>query len=135
MKRTMLLTVIGAAIVLAGCGANDDPADSAVQTAPTAASATATVLTEMVEMVAIDVKGFVYAPETIEVPVGTTITWLNADQILHTVTSGTPENPDGMIDGQMPDAGTETSHKFDTPGTVTYFCSRHQFMRGEVVVR
>ena len=134
MKRTMLVTILGRHIVLAGCGADDDPVDtSGVPTAPTAASATAT--TPELVAVAIDVKGFVYAPKTIEVPAGTTITWLNADQILHTVTSGTPENPDGMIDGQMPDAGTETSYTFDTPGTVTYFCSRHPFMRGEVIVR
>ncbi len=134
MKRILILSLLAATAMLAGCG-NDNNADT---TAPTAAStavmASATTTTPTVGNT-IKVHGFTFAPRTIEVPVGTTITWANSDQVLHTVTSGTPDNPDGQIDGQMPEAGTSTSVTFDTAGTVPYFCSRHPFMLGEVVVR
>lgn len=125
MKRTVLLfpLTIVLTLFLAGCGADDDSTSSATATAVPAA------------MVTIDVRGFTYTPAAIEITAGTTITWTNADQILHTVTSGTSDNPDGLIDGQMTVAGETTSYTFDTPGTVTYFCSRHPFMQGEVVVR
>lgn len=71
----------------------------------------------------------------LEVAVGTTVTWTNTDQILHTVTTGTPDAPDGRIDGQMPEAGSTFSFTFTEPGTYAYFCSRHTFMTGTIVVR
>ena len=133
MRRTTLLSALAAAWILAGCGADDvapaptpPPATTGMASASPAVSA---------ETVTVDVRGFTYKPQVIEVEAGTTITWINADQILHTVTSGTSDNPDGLIDGQMTEAGASISHTFDTPGTVTYFCSRHQFMQGEVIVR
>ena len=126
----MLLSLLAAAGILAGCGAdNDAPAP----TAPTAMESASPAMPA--ETVKVDVRGFTYAPRLIEVSVGTTVTWTNADEILHTVTSGTSGNPDGRIDGQMTEAGAATSYTFETPGTVHYFCSRHPFMRGEVIVR
>ena len=38
---------------------------------------------------------------TIEVEPGTTITWLNEDNIDHTVTSGTPNEPTGVFDAEL----------------------------------
>lgn len=137
MKRTLILSLLAATALLAGCGnaANDtDATTTPANASPAEVMATASP-TAPSEAIIVDVRGFTYAPKVIEVPVGTTITWTNADQILHTVTSGTPDSPDGTIDGQMPEAGTTTSFTFDTPGTVTYFCSRHLFMLGEVIVR
>lgn len=126
----MLLSLLAAAGILAGCGAdNDAPAPTTPTTMESASPAMPA------ETVMVEVRGFTYAPRLIEVPVGTTVTWTNADEILHTVTSGTPGNPDGLIDGQMTEEGTATSYTVETPGTVRYFCSRHPFMRGEVIVR
>jgi len=133
MTRLIVLSLLTITIMLAGCGSDDDAVDPAT---PTATEETASPAANAPgENVSIDVRGFGYTPETLEVAVGTTITWTNADQILHTVTSGSPDSPDGMIDGQMPEAGATASHTFDTAGTVAYFCSRHEFMRGEIIVR
>jgi plastocyanin len=82
----------------------------------------------------VEVSGFVFRPDALEVEVGSTVVWRNRDRILHTVTSGTPDDPDGVFDETMNGAGDEAKVTFDTPGTYRYFCSRHPFMQGEVRV-
>ena len=133
MRRITVLSVLAVAFVLAGCGADDDAPAPTPPPATTEMDSVSPAISA--ETVTVDVRGFTYAPQTIEVAAGTTITWTNADQILHTITSGASDDPDGLIDGQMTEAGASTSFTFDTPGTVTYFCSRHPFMQGEVIVR
>ena len=59
----------------------------------------------------------------------------NADDITHTVTSGTPENRDGQFNTPLPGKGTTFSFTFSRAGTYTYFCDRHQSMRGEIRVK
>lgn len=81
------------------------------------------------------VQGFLFQPDVIEVPAGTTVTWENTDKILHTATAGEPGSPSGLFDGRMDGADTSFSYTFDAPGTVSFFCTRHLHMRGEVIVR
>lgn len=89
-----------------------------------------------------------FKPASLEVSVGTEVTWTNMDdQVRHTVTSGEPGDggvpgvsegesarPDGTFDGDLPDAGDTFSFTFDEPGTYMYFCRVHPSMTGEVVV-
>jgi plastocyanin len=81
------------------------------------------------------VAGFLFKPELVEVTAGTTVTWENTDQILHTATAGTPDAPSGAFDGPLDGAGSSFSHTFEEAGTFAFFCERHPHMRGEVVVR
>src|ERR1700751_2717890 len=46
----------------------------------------------------VDIKLFSFKPESLEVPVGTTVIWTNRDAIEHSVTQGTPERPGGAFD-------------------------------------
>ncbi len=67
---------------------------------------------------------------------GTTVTWTNQDQILHTATSGaTPGTADGKFDGPMDGVGKSFTFTFDQSGTYAYFCNRHNSMTGTVVVQ
>lgn len=79
----------------------------------------------------VDVRIFnlAYEPNTIEVPVGTAVTWTNDDTLIHTVTSD-----DGLFDSNSIDGEGTFSHTFDTPGTYPYSCMLHAGMRGTVVV-
>src|SRR6058998_2180953 len=81
------------------------------------------------------IKTFQFKPTPIEVKAGTRVTWANADDITHTVTSGTPENRDGQFNTPLPGKGTTFSFTFSRAGTYTYFCDRHQSMRGEIRVK
>lgn len=79
---------------------------------------------------AVEIVAFAFGPETMAVPAGTTITWTNRDTTAHTVdsVSGDELNSDSIAEG------TTFDHTFNTPGTYTYFCAFHPFMKGTVEV-
>jgi plastocyanin len=83
----------------------------------------------------INIQTFQFQPKQLEIKAGTTVTWINQDDIRHTVTSGTPENKDGGFDANLAGKGTKFSFTYAQPGTYTFFCDRHQHMRGEIVVK
>lgn len=83
----------------------------------------------------VTIAGFRFQPDRIEVTAGTTVRWENTDQILHTVTQGTPDEPGGaVLDGTLAAAGTSYEATPTEPGEYPYFCSRHTSMTGTLVV-
>jgi plastocyanin len=83
----------------------------------------------------ITIQTFQFKPAKLEVKAGTQVTWINQDDIRHTVTSGAPEKKDGRFDAPLVGKGKSFSFTFAQPGTYSYFCERHEHMRGEVQVR
>jgi len=78
---------------------------------------------------------FQYQPGRLEIKPGTAVTWVNQDEIQHTVTLGTPENRNGAVSLPLPGKGATASFTFDRPGDYEYFCERHQSMRGQIRVQ
>ncbi len=70
-----------------------------------------------------------YSPGTLTVAAGTTVTWVNQDVVIHTVTSD-----DGLFDSGNMLPGGRFSFTFTTQGSFTYHCIPHEYMRGTVVV-
>lgn len=85
--------------------------------------------------VAVTIRTFQFQPAQIEVKAGTRVTWINQDDIRHTVTSGSPDKKDGRFDFSLAGKETKFTFTFAQPGTYTYFCDRHQHMRGQIVVQ
>jgi plastocyanin len=83
---------------------------------------------------AVDVRTFQFAPDTVRVKAGATVQWANQDDIEHTVTAGTPEKRDTRFGGLLAKKGSQYSSALNDPGTYPYFCDRHQFMRGVIIV-
>jgi plastocyanin len=81
------------------------------------------------------IRVFQFQPGALAVRPGTRVTWTNEDDITHTVTSGLPGSPDGRFDVRLAGKGTSGGASFSEPGVYPYFCTRHQSMRGEVLVR
>ena len=81
----------------------------------------------------VEVKVFQFRPQASDVAVGSVVTWVNRDEIEHTVTSGMPGA--GRFDAALAGKGTTATVRFTEPGVYPYFCSRHQAMRGEVRVQ
>ena len=79
---------------------------------------------------AVTIDNFSFGPETIKVPVGTTVTWTNRDDIPHTVVS-----TDGVFKSKVRDTDEKFSYMFTKAGTYPYFCSVHPKMTGKVVVQ
>ncbi len=76
-------------------------------------------------------KSYRFEPIVIEVPAGTTVTWINDDNFTHNVqfTGGNDWTSPSLKPGDS------LTHQFDAPGTYAYQCVFHsQNMRGQVVV-
>ena len=95
---------------------------------PSAPSAKATASVSVGETIVV-IDAMTYGPETLTVPAGTTIHWVNRDAMAHTVTG-----KDGAWDSGMLQPGGTYSRRFDVPGTYPYLCTPHPFMTGTVVV-
>jgi plastocyanin len=116
MRSTLLLASV---VALSGSRASVD--DSR---APRAAQGTA----------AVDVRTFQFAPDTIRVRAGDHVVWTNHDEIEHTVTAGTPDARGDAFGKTLAGKGAAYDVTFERPGTFGYFCDRHRFMRGAVIV-
>jgi len=76
------------------------------------------------------IDNFSFGPDTLKVSAGTTVTWINRDDIPHTVVS-----TDGVFKSKVRDTDEQFSYTFAKPGTYPYFCSVQPKMTGKVVVQ
>jgi 3',5'-cyclic-AMP phosphodiesterase len=72
---------------------------------------------------------FSFAPATASVPVGTTVTWTNHDDVPHNIVS-----TEKKFKSRVLDTDEQFSYRFDAPGTYKYFCGLHPKMTGQIVV-
>ncbi|HEY4776500.1 MAG TPA: cupredoxin family copper-binding protein [Candidatus Acidoferrales bacterium] len=80
--------------------------------------------------VVVKIDNFSYMPHDITVAAGTTVIWVNNDDIPHTVVSTTD-----AFKSKALDTDDKFSFKFDKPGTYEYFCSIHPKMTAKVIVQ
>jgi plastocyanin len=106
LKRTLAAAFVAAALL-------------PLALTPTAAAEDATV----------KIDNFTFAPQKLTVKAGTTITWLNEDDIPHTVVATTL-----AFRSKAMDTDDKFTFTFSTPGTFEYFCSLHPHMTGTIVV-
>jgi plastocyanin len=78
------------------------------------------------------IKLFQYQPARLQVAAGTTVTWVNEDDIFHSVTA---DKIDPGFDAPLDGKGKSFSFVFSQPGAYAYHCERHEHMRGEVEVK
>jgi plastocyanin len=76
------------------------------------------------------VKDFKFMPTPLTVKAGSTVTWTNKDDDVHTVVSDTGTFKSGAMD-----TNDSYSFKFDKPGTYHFTCSLHPRMVGTIVVQ
>jgi plastocyanin len=79
---------------------------------------------------AVKIDNFVFGPQTLTVPVGTTVVWTNSDDIPHTSVS-----TEGVFKSKVLDTDEKFSYTFTKPGTYPYYCTIHPKMTGKVVVQ
>ena len=80
--------------------------------------------------VEVGIARFAFDPVRVEVLVGDSVTWTNADLAPHTATA-----KDGAWDTGTLDKGGRARITFDAPGEYPYFCAYHPHMKGSVVVQ
>ena len=77
----------------------------------------------------VKIANFTFDPPTLTVKAGTTVTWVNADDIPHLVSE-----KDGKFRSSALDTNDKFSQTFSIAGTVEYFCAIHPHMTGRIVV-
>ncbi|MGI9185312.1 MAG: cupredoxin domain-containing protein [Solirubrobacteraceae bacterium] len=128
MTLPRTLSALFVAVVLAACGSSSSSSSHAAAKSPTTASAPATGSTAKV--VSVSIKDYAFKPATITVPAGTKVTFTNHDQTAHTATSTAPAFDTGSVA-----PGASKAVVLHKPGTYTYYCQFHAFMRATVVVK
>ncbi len=75
------------------------------------------------------ISNYSFQPQNLTVKVGTTVTWVNMDNVGHTVTSDTGQFTSTTL-GHM----QSFSYTFKTAGTYTYHCTPHPYMTATITV-
>ncbi len=75
----------------------------------------------------IEIKNYMFMEVT--VPAGTKVTWINRDEVPHTVIERNK-----LFHSAALDTDDKFSYVFSKPGTYDYFCSLHPYMVAKVIV-
>lgn len=79
------------------------------------------------------IYNYKFVPQTLTVPVGTTVSWINRDTAPHTATHRT-YGAEAFDTGNLP-YGQVYQHTFQVAGSYSYLCMYHQGMTGTIVVQ
>jgi plastocyanin len=82
--------------------------------------------------VTVRIENFAFLPRDVQVPVGGTVTWQNADDVPHTATS---KGDAQVFDSGALDTDDTYSFTFSKPGAYPYYCKVHPHMTGVITVK
>jgi plastocyanin len=117
-----------AALALTACGGTQAATPPPATAPPTPSASASTPAPAPVATTSVTIDNFAFSPAAITVKAGATVTWTNQDQDAHTIAI-TGQAPSKVL--QMGDTFSQT---FAQPGTYSYICSIHPFMKGLVTV-
>jgi amicyanin len=108
-----------------------EPNDSTPLSQATTTNGTASTTPDIVatKNERVTIKGYVFAPATLKVRVGDTVTWTNKDEVRHSV-----DFDDGSFDSPLLAQDQTASHTFTVPGTYSYYCGPHPYMKASITV-
>jgi 3',5'-cyclic-AMP phosphodiesterase len=78
----------------------------------------------------IGIDNFAFQPAALTVPRGTTVTWINRDDVPHLIVS----TQKTFKQSSVLDTDGKFSATFATPGSYNYFCALHPKMQGKIIV-
>ncbi len=76
------------------------------------------------------IDNFSFTPKTLTIHPGTKVTWVNKDDVPHTVTS-----TENKFNSRPLDTDERFSFTFSAAGTYNYFCSVHPHMTAKIIVQ
>jgi amicyanin len=97
-----------------------------------ASQGSSTTATTGAAAVKVSIDNSVFDPKELVVTAGASVTWVNTDDVAHTVTS---KAAPPLFDSKTLHTGDKFSFEFKTPGTYDYFCKPHPYMTGKVIVK
>jgi plastocyanin len=119
MKRRLVRTAVGLGILAL-----------ALLVASVRSSYFARAAAAPADATSVSIDNFSFTPKEITVAKGTTVIWVNRDDVPHTVVNG-----DRVFRSKALDTDDQFSFTFTETGTYAYFCSVHPMMTGKVIVK
>ncbi len=89
------------------------------------------VAAEQTDKYEVKIDNFSFTPATLTVPLGATVTWVNKDDVPHTIVSSEGK----ALKSLVLDTDQQFSYTFTRAGTYQYYCGIHPKMTGKVVVQ
>ena len=125
MRRLLTSVLVAAALLFAACGGDSDNGSASGDQPSGDDGNGAAVATDTVT-----IKSFEFMPQRITVAPGTTVSWTNNDDAVHSIkdTSSLDFESDDLSEGDT------FQHTYDEAGEFPYICGIHQYMTGTVVV-
>jgi len=123
----------GIGVFVVGTGAAASTTSTTASTSASSSTPAAAAVHVSIPMGAgSDTSSLGYSPDTITVVIGVnnTVVWTNNDMMPHTVTSTSK-----LFDSGNMNPGDTFSYTFTSPGTYSYGCTYHSWMKGTVVVK
>ena len=115
-----VLAPLAFCLALVGCGGSDAPAAAGGSDGGAAA-----------ESAAVSIADLKYAPASLEVAAGTTVTWTNEDEAPHTVSF----DDEAIADSDELKKSDTFETTFADAGTYSYVCAIHPAMKASVTVQ
>lgn len=84
---------------------------------------------ERAKTVTVTIRNMTFSPASVQISVGDSITWTNADDRDHNVTA-----KDGSFKSGNIRSGGSFTHRFEKPGNFAYGCGYHPRMKGVISV-
>src|ERR1700761_8735304 len=78
----------------------------------------------------VKIDNFAFAPATLTITAGTTVTWKNEDDSPHRI-----GDKDGTLKSAALDTADTFSHSFAAPGEYPYISPIHPYMVGKIIVK
>ena len=78
----------------------------------------------------VKIDNFAFAPATLTITAGTTVTWKNDDDSPHRI-----GDKNGTFKSAALDTDDTFSHTFTVPGEYAYICTIHPYMAGTIIVK
>ena len=78
----------------------------------------------------VKIDNFAFAPATLTITAGTTVTWKNDDDSPHRI-----GDKNGTFKSAALDTDDTFSHTFAAPGEYPYICTIHPYMAGKIIVK
>jgi plastocyanin len=78
----------------------------------------------------VTIDNFAFTPGVITVKAGTEVTWVNHDDIPHTV-----DSTQGKFKSEALDTGEQFKFRFTDPGEYPFYCRIHPKMTGKIIVQ
>jgi plastocyanin len=127
-RAAVALLVLGVPLMMSACS----------KTEPTAAPTTGaprsgTTMADAGAGVTVTIKDFAFGPKKVTIKAGQKVTFKNDDTAPHEPSEGTPGKKGPTFD--VPTASGESdSTPALQPGTYSYYCALHEYMKGEIIV-